>query len=108
MPFSRPSPQAIRDRMAAEVEAALPGADARRRRSLGEIMVRAVAVASHEMHGHLAWAAKQILADSAEKEFLERRASLYAITRIGAAAATGPVTFAGSIGAVLPAGAEMR
>jgi uncharacterized phage protein gp47/JayE len=108
MPFSRPSPQAIRDRLAAEVEAALPGADARARRSLEEVLVRMMAIASHEMHGHLAWAAKQILPDSAEAELLDRHAGIWGITRSQAAAARGAVTITGTAGAVLPAGAEMR
>lgn len=108
MPFSRPSPQQIRDRMAAEVEAALPGADARRRRSVEEILVRAVAIASHELHGHLAWVARQILPDSAEAELLDRHAAIWGITRRPAAAARGAVTVTGAVGAVLPAGAEMR
>lgn len=107
MPFTRPSPQQIRDRLAAEVEAALPGADARRRRSLEEILVRAFAVASHEMHGHLAWAARQILVDTAEAEQLDRHGAIWGIARRAATPARGPVTVSGAIGAVLPAGAEM-
>jgi uncharacterized phage protein gp47/JayE len=108
MPFARPSPQQIRDRLAAEVEAALPGADARRRRSVEEVLVRAVAVASHELHGHLAWAARQILPDSAEAELLDRHGAIWGIPRRPAASAIGPVTVTGTAGAVLPAGAEMR
>lgn len=108
MPFARPTPQAIRDRLAAEVAAALPGSDPRLRRSVEEILVRVVAVASHELHGHLAWAARQILPDSAEAELLDRHAGIWGISRRAAAAARGPVTITGTIGAVLPAGAEMR
>ena len=108
MPFSRPSPQQIRDRMAAEIAAALPGADPRRRRSLEEIIVRAVAIASHELHGHLAWAARQILVDTAEAEQLDRHAGIWGIARRAAAPARGPVTVTGAVGAVLAAGAELR
>ena len=108
MPFSRPSPQQIRDRMAAEVEAALPGADARRRRSAEEILVRAMAIASHELHGHLAWAARQILPDTADADQLDRHAAIGGITRRAGAAARGPLTIAGTAGAVLAAGAEFR
>lgn len=108
MAFSRPSPQQIRDRMAAEIEAALPGADPRRRRSVEEILVRAIAIASHELHGHLAWVARQILPDSADAGLLDRHAAIWGITRRPGAAARGPVTVTGAVGAVLPAGAEMR
>lgn len=108
MPFSRPTPQQIRDRMAAEVEAALPGADARRRRSAEEILVRAMAIASHELHGHLAWTARQILPDTADADQLDRHAALWGLTRAAGAAARGPITISGQAGAVLAAGAEFR
>jgi uncharacterized phage protein gp47/JayE len=108
MPFTRPSPQQIRDRLAAELQVAIPGADARLRRSMEEVLVRAIAVASHELHGHLAWAARQILVDTAEAEQLDRHAGIWGITRRAAAPARGPVTVTGTTGAVLPAGAEMR
>ena len=108
MPFGRPSPQQIRDRMAAEVDAALPGADARRRRSAEEILVRAIAIASHELHGHLAWAARQILPDTADADQLDRHAAIWGITRRAGAASRGSLTIAGTDGAVLAAGAEFR
>ena len=108
MPFTRPSPFEIRDRLAAEIEAALPGADARLRRSLEEVLVRMTALASHELHGHLAWAALQILPDTAEAEILARHAAIWGVERIAATAARGNVTVTGTAGAVLPAGTEMR
>lgn len=108
MPFDRPSPAEIRDRMAAEVAVALPGADARIRRSVEEIIVRAIAVASHELHGHLEWIAQQILPDTAEAEILARHAGIWGLGRIAAAAATGNVTFTGTPAAVIPAGTELR
>ncbi|MCA3312966.1 MAG: baseplate J protein, partial [Roseomonas sp.] len=52
MPFARPSPAEIRNRMGAEIAVALPGADARLRRSMEEILVRSIAIASHELHGY--------------------------------------------------------
>ena len=108
MPFSRPSPLEIRDRMAAEIAVALPGADARLRRSMEEVLVRAIAIASHELHGHLEWAALQILPDTAEDEVLARHAAIWGLTRIAATAATGSVTFSGTAGAVVPANTELR
>jgi uncharacterized phage protein gp47/JayE len=109
MPFNRPSPQQIRDRLAAEIEAALPGADARRRRSVEEVLVRAMAVASHELHGHIAWAARQLHVTTAEGGLLESlHGAVWGIPRLPAATATGAVTVAGTPGARLSAGAEMR
>jgi len=108
MPFARPLPKEIRDRLAAEIATALPGSDPRQRRSIEEILVRMVAIASHELHGHLAWIAQQILPDTASDEVLERHAAIWGVARIPAAAATGPVEVTGTSGAVIPAGTELR
>lgn len=108
MPFSRPSPFEIRDRLAAEIGAALPGADARLRRSVEEVLVRMIALASHEMHGHLGWIADQQLPDTADDDVLARHAAIWGIPRIAAKAAQGSVSVTGSAGAVLPAGTELR
>jgi len=86
MPFDRPSPFAIRDRLAAEVELALPGADARLRRSMEEVLVRVIAVGSHELHGHLDWISRQILPDTAEDAELARHAAIWGVARLAAAA----------------------
>jgi uncharacterized phage protein gp47/JayE len=108
MPFARPSPAEIRDRMGAEIAVALPGADARLRRSMEQVLVRAIAIASHELHSHIEWAALQILPDTAEDEVLARHAAIWGITRIAATAALGSVTFTGTAGAVVPANTELR
>ena len=108
MPFARPSPSEIRNRMAAEIAVALPGADARLRRSVEEILVRAMGIASHELHGHIEWAALQILPDTAEDEVLARHAAIWGLTRIAATTAIGAVNFTGTPGAVVPAAAELR
>jgi uncharacterized phage protein gp47/JayE len=108
MPFARPSPTEIRDRMGAEIAVALPGADARLRRSMEEILVRSIAIASHELHGYIEWAALQILPDTAEDEVLARHAAIWGLTRIAATAAIGAVTFTGTPGAIVPAGTELR
>lgn len=108
MPFARPSPAEIRNRMGAEIAVALPGADARLRRSMEEILVRSIAIASHELHGYIEWAALQILPDTAEDEVLARHAAIWGITRIAATTAIGAVTFTGTAGAVVPANTELR
>jgi uncharacterized phage protein gp47/JayE len=108
MPFLRPSPQQLRDRIAAEFEAALPGADARTRRTVEGVMVRMLAIASHELNGYLAWIALQILPDTAESAMLDRHAGLWGLARRPAAAASGTITLTGNGGAVLPAGTELQ
>jgi uncharacterized phage protein gp47/JayE len=107
MAFVRPTPTELRTRIAAEVAAALPGADARQRRSVEEVLVRMIAVASHELHGHLAWAARQILVDSADAGQLDRHAAIWGITRLPAAAAQGLVEFGGGSIDIVPAGTEL-
>jgi uncharacterized phage protein gp47/JayE len=108
MPFARPLPNEIRNRMGAEIAVALPGADARLRRSMEEILVRSIAIASHELHGYIEWAALQILPDTAEDEVLARHAAIWGITRIAATTAIGAVTFTGTAGAIVPANTELR
>jgi len=108
MPFERATPQQIRDRVGAEYEAVLPGADARSRRSVEGVSTRAVTVASYGLHEHLDWISEQILPDKAEEEILERHASLWGIERRAATAATGEVRFTGIVGVIIPAGTEMR
>jgi uncharacterized phage protein gp47/JayE len=94
--------------MGAEIAVALPGADARLRRSMEEVLVRSIAIASHELHGYIEWASAQILPDTAEDEVLARHAAIWGLTRIAATAAIGAVTFTGTPGAVVPAAAELR
>jgi uncharacterized phage protein gp47/JayE len=108
MPFPRPTPIELRDRLAAEMEAAFTGADARRRRSVEEALVRMVAAASHEAHGHLAWNVRQLLPSTADADELETRHGYWGRARLPATAAGGEVTFTGSSGAVVPAGTELR
>jgi uncharacterized phage protein gp47/JayE len=108
MPFNRPTPQQIRDRLAAEIESALPGADARTRRSVEGVLVRAMSVASYSLHEHLDWISNQILPDTAEAEILERHASLWGIQRRSATPAIGTIRFTGLIGTLIPAGSLLR
>ncbi|TXG95722.1 MAG: baseplate J/gp47 family protein [Nevskiaceae bacterium] len=108
MPFNRPTPVQIRDRVAGEYEAVLPGADARTRRSVEGVSARALTVASVGLHDHIDWVAEQILVDKAEEEFVLRHASLWGIERRGASGATGKIRFTGLTGATIEAGTELR
>jgi uncharacterized phage protein gp47/JayE len=60
------------------------------------------------LHGYIEWASAQILPDTAEDEVLARHAAIWGLTRIAATAAIGAVTFTGTAGAIVPAGAELR
>ncbi len=72
--------------------------------------VRATAASSavYGLYQYLLWIARQIMPDTADTEFLERHAALRGITRKAGTAATGTVTFAGQVGAAIPAGTAVK
>lgn len=104
MPFSRPTLAELIERAAADVEARLPGADARLRRSNLNVLARVHAGAVHGLYGRLDFLARQIIPDTAEVEFLDRWSSVWGVTRKAAAAAKGNVTITGTNGTVIPLG----
>lgn len=108
MPFNRPTPQDILQRIEAIIDVELPGADARLRGSVENIIARVLAMASHDMHGHIAYAARQIFVSTAEVENLDREAGEYGMSRKAAQAASGSVTFTGAAASVIPAGTLLR
>ena len=108
MPFARPDLPTLIDRVGGDIEARLPGADARVRRAVTHVLARVLAGASHGLHGHLDWLSQQILPDTADAEHLARWASIWGVTRRAAVAATGTVDFAGTNGAVVPAGTLLQ
>ena len=108
MPFNRPTLAEIIGRIVADIESRLPGADARLRRNVLNVLGRSLAGASHGLHGHLDWAVEQLLPDSAESEYLERWGSIWGISRKPAIASKGDVTFTGTDGALIPAGTLLQ
>jgi uncharacterized phage protein gp47/JayE len=77
------------------------------RRSLVYVLARSVAGVAHMLHGHLEFLGKQVFPDRSEGEFLARQAALFGVARKAASFAAGPVTFTGTNGAVIPAGAGL-
>ena len=108
MPFNRPAPTDILQRLMAEVDIELPGADARLRRTVENVLVKVVTMASHELHGYLDWIARQILPDTADASELERHASIWKVTRKSATPAQGPIIFTGQNDTVIPAGTFLQ
>jgi uncharacterized phage protein gp47/JayE len=105
MPFTPPTPQQIRDRLAAAVETALPGADARSRRSIEGALVRMWAMAASDLYGFGAWLSRQVTVNQCDAEALDQtHGPIWGITRKQPAPAGGLVTFSGSPTAVIPAG----
>lgn len=108
MPFNRPTLAELADRASTDIEAALPGADARLRRSNLNVLARVHAGALHGVYGYLAWLAEQLMVDTAETVFLDRYAGIWGVLRVPAAYASGLVNVTGTTGAVVPAGASLR
>lgn len=104
MPFNRPTLQELIDRAVNDINARLPGVDARLRRSNLNVLARVHSGAMHGLYGYLDFLQRQVIIDTAETEFLERWASIWGVPRKAAFAATGNATFTGVNGSVIPAG----
>lgn len=109
MPFSRPDLPTLIERVTADIESRLPGADARLRRSNLNVLARVHAGAAHGLYGYLDWIARQILVDTADAEFLERHAAIWLPSgRTPAAYAVGQALATGAEGAVIAAGTLVK
>lgn len=108
MPFARPTPEQLRQRLIAEIGAHLPGADPRLRRSVETVLASIVTMSAQDLYGYLSWLSRQLHVTSAEAEWLASHARMWGITRAAAVAASGEVTLSGLAGAVVPAGTELR
>ena len=106
MSFSRPSLSTLRSRIAADVSGRLLDGTPLKSRSVLSVLVYVWAGACHLMYGALQWYFTQFWAKTAEKEYLERKASTWGITRKAGAYAVGQITFSGS--GLVPAGSVLR
>lgn len=107
MPFLRPTLNEILDRDRGDLDAWLPGADSRLRRSVLDVLLRAHAGTAHGLYGYLDWTARQVLPDTAESEVLARHASVWGVTRKPAVAAGGAIVATGANGSIIDAGAVL-
>ena len=75
-----------------------------------DVYVRATAASSavYGLYQYLLWIARQIMPDTADTDYLERHAALRGITRKAGTTAAGTVTFAGQVGAAIPAGTAVK
>lgn len=105
--FSRPTLAALVERIRTDVLSRLVNDDALRRTE-AEVYSRALAGAVHGLYGYVEWAARQIIYDTADEEYLVRWASIWKVLRKVAVAATGDVTFSVQVGAVIPAGTLLQ
>lgn len=104
MPLDRPSLTLIRQRIEADVAARLPGIDPVLRRSLTDVLAKALAAAIHALYGHLNTIARDVFPDTARAEALERWADIYSVGRTAAAFAAGDLDVTGDDLTPIPQG----
>lgn len=108
MPHRVPTLTELRTQVRDDFRARLPGADS----LLPASNLRVVADVNAELiFGLYAWqvsVVRDLMPDTAEGEWLERRAELRGLQRKPASVATGNVSLTGNAGAEVPEGAELR
>ena len=102
--MNRPTLPQLINRNIADIESRLVGSDARLRRSNLNVIARILAGSVHGVYGALDFLSRQLIVDTAEKEYLERWASIWRIPRKASVSASGNVTFTGTTGSMVPAG----
>lgn len=108
MAFNRPTLQELVDRIKNDFTSRLTSGSAVLRKSVVFVLSRVIAGASHILHGHLDWIAKQLFPDTAALESLKRWASIWDVTQKPADFAGGNVTFTGTNGLQIPALSELQ
>lgn len=106
--FSVPTLQTIIDRTEAEIATRLPGADARLRRNVLNVLGRVHSGQTHGLYGYQTWIARQIIPYLASAEYLALWAQVWGVSRLPATKASGAVTFTGTNGSVIAAGTEAQ
>jgi uncharacterized phage protein gp47/JayE len=104
MPYERPTLSELRQQAAGDINAALPGVDARLRYSNLGILGEVVAGTAHLHYGYIDEIARQSVPFTATGEFLEGWAGLKRVGRKPATSATGLVTFDAVDGSIVPVG----
>jgi len=106
MSFSRPTLAELRSRISSDISARLLDGSPLKPRSVLGVMAYVWAGACHMMYGALSWYFRQFWVKTAEKVWLEQKASIWGITRKNGAAASGSVLLEGA--GLVPAGTALR
>lgn len=102
MAFDRPTLRELITQMTTDAEREA-GAKQLRQSNL-RVLPKVFAYACHALYGFITWILKQLFADTAEAQYLERQASIQGIYRRAASKATGTLTVSYTEGATLPIG----
>jgi uncharacterized phage protein gp47/JayE len=108
MAFPRPTLTELRQQVATDINAQLPGVDALLRYSNLGILGDVVAGQSNGHYGYLDYIAKNGVPFTATGEYLEGWAGLKGVARKAATSATGTIVFTGTDGAVIPSGTPLN
>jgi uncharacterized phage protein gp47/JayE len=106
--FQRPTLAELIQRTVNDFNSRLSGTDATLRRANTRALATVLSGAVHGLYGYLDFIAQQIIYDTASSEYLERWTSIWNIARKAAEFASGPVTFSGTSGSVIPEGTEWQ
>lgn len=104
MPFTRPTLSELVTRIDADFVSRMEFDGQPLRRAVVRIVARVLAGAAHGLYGFLAFIFRQMFVDTAEAEYLRRRARVYGLTPNAAAFAAGNVVATGVNGSTIPAG----
>ncbi|MGN6105791.1 MAG: baseplate J/gp47 family protein [Kofleriaceae bacterium] len=108
MPFARPTLGELIARVRGDLRGRLEIGGPLLRRAMVDVLGAVWAGAVHTLYGYLDWLARQLFADTAEREQLLRKAAMYGITPIPATFATGNVTATGTNGSSILADTILR
>lgn len=107
MSFNRPTRSALIERISADYDSRLPGADSRLPASVLNVMARTDAGTADGLYGYLDWLSRQILPDTADTDILARHAGNWGVPRKGAVGASGTVAVTGPLDTIIPAGTAL-
>ncbi len=108
MPFERPTLKELNRRIQNDLASRVTGAGALLRRSVLRVLGTVQAGSAHLQHGHIQWAAKQVLPDEADDDRLARASAMYRITKKPPAKAGNTVTLTGTDGTEVDADTQMQ
>ena len=103
MSWPVPAPGEIASRAAAVFEGALPGIDARSPNTVAGAISRVTDMALADVYFELGYLAAELMPDTAI-DTLDRHANTWGVPRLQPTAAIGNASFAGTVGAPIPAG----
>lgn len=108
MPFERPTLQTLSERISADLQSRIDGAETLLRRSVLKVFAKVEAGAHHLQYGFLDYLSRQLFATSADELGLAIIGPEVGVTRTDAVKATGSATATGTTGTVIPAATQLQ